>query len=276
MHGPADFDAFTPKFALEYHLSDELLLYASIQEGFKSGGYNIGSSQLDPFEPEEIWAYEVGVKSGLADGRVRLNGALFHYDYTNLQAQDSIANQPIIRNVGKARVDGVELEFLALVTEWLQFDGSVSYLDARFTEGELTEPLRPAPLDQPPGSVVRDLDGLSLPRAPEWKYNVGAETFIPVGHGGDLSVRVDYAWQSRIYYTVFNIDAASEDAFGLLNARIEYQRSGAPWSVAVHGKNLTDEAYFLNQILTGTYYGAEFVGTLGAPRTYGLEFRWSL
>lgn len=274
--GPAQFDALTPKLGLEFHASDSLLVYATIQEGFKSGGYNVGSSQRTPFKPEEIWAYEAGVKSDLADGRLRMNGAAFYYDYSNLQAQDSIQNQPIIRNVGEAAVAGVELELAARLSDRLQIDGSVSYLDAEFTEGALTEPLRPAPAGQPPGTLVRDLDGLRLPRAPRWKYNLGAASAWPLGNAGEVRLRVDYAWQSKVYYTVFNIDAASEDAYGLVNARLEYQRRDSGWTVALHGKNLTDETYFLNQILTGSFYGAEFVGSLGAPRTYGLEFRWSL
>jgi iron complex outermembrane recepter protein len=276
VNGPRNFSAFTPKFGIEYRISDTMLSYVSAQKGFKSGGYNIGSSQRDPFEPESIWSYEAGVKSDLAGGRLRLNAAAFHYDYTNLQAQDSIGNQPIIRNVGKAEVQGVELETVALIGAHLRIDGAVTYADATFTRGQLTEPLRPAPLDQPPGTLLRDLDGLRLPRAPKWKFNLGAQVDAPVAGIGDVVLRVDYGWQSKIYYTVFNIDAASEGSYGQLSARIELLPHNARWSIAAYGRNLTDETYFSNMILTGTVYGAEFVGSLGAPRAYGLELSVSL
>lgn len=271
--GPASFDSFTPKLGLDFRMKENVLLYASIQKGFKSGGYNIGSSQRVPFEPETIWAYEAGIKSDLADGRVRFSLAAFHYEYENLQAQDSIQNQPIIRNVGEAKVDGVEIETLAVIAGNFQVDASATYLDARFTKGELTEPLRPAPLTQAPGTVLRDLDGLRLPRAAEWKFNVGAQTRWAFRDMGEFILRADYGWQSKIYYTVFNIDAASQDSYGLLNARAQYTPGHGNWSIALFGKNLGDEEYFTNQILTGTFYGAEFVGSLGAPRTYGAEFR---
>jgi len=273
VNGPTTFSAFTPKFAVDYRVDDDMLLYASVQKGFKSGGYNIGSSQRDPFEAENIWSYEAGMKSELADGRVRLNMAAFYYDYSNLQAQDSVGNQPIIRNVGKAKVEGVEIEALAIVNQYFQVDGSVTYANAQFTEGELSEPLRPAPLTQDPGTLIQSLEGLTLPRAPEWKFNIGGQATVPVGEVGDLVLRVDYGWQSKIYYTVFNIDAASQDSYGILNARAELMSSEGKWSLAAYGKNLTDELYFANQILTGTFYGAEFVGSLGAPRTYGLELK---
>ncbi|GHA20648.1 TonB-dependent receptor [Arenicella chitinivorans] len=274
VNGPAEFSSFTPMFGVDYRATDDVLVYAAIQKGFKSGGYNIGSTQRDPFEPEEIWSYEAGLKSELADGRVRLNMAAFYYDYTNLQAQESVDNQPIIRNVGKAEVKGVELETAALVSDSFRIDGSITYVDAQFTEGVLTEPLRPAPLTQDPGSFLVDLDGKQLPRSPEWKVNVGAQWDLPINDKGDLSLRLDYSWQSKIYYTVFNIDAASEDAYGIVNARVNWAPSNSNWSVAIFGKNLSDELYFSNMILTGTVYGAEFVGSLGAPRTFGAEFNY--
>ena len=270
VEGPTTFDATTPKVALEWSPNDDVLLYASAQEGFKSGGYNIGSSQRTPFEPEEIWAYEVGAKTNLLQNQFRLNAAAFFYDYTNLQAQDSIANQPIIRNVGKAEVTGAEIEFVGLLSDIIQVDGSITYLDAVFTEGELTEPLRPAPLTQEPGSLLRDLNGLSLPRAPEWKVHLGGQADFQA-FAGDVTLRADYTWQDEIFFTVFNIDAASQDAYGLLRARASYAPTDSRFQFALFGENLTDETYFTNQILTGTTYGAEFVGSLGAPRTFGFE-----
>ncbi len=166
VNGPTTFRAFTPKLGIDFKPTDDVLLYASVQRGFKSGGYNIGSSQRDPFEPEKIWSYEIGVKSELIDRALLLNASAFWYDYTNLQAQDSVGNQPIIRNVGKARVRGFEVETVARPTDFLRLEGALTHVDARFTEGQLTEPLRPAPLSQDPGSLLRYLDGLRLPRAP--------------------------------------------------------------------------------------------------------------
>lgn len=271
VRGPSTFEAFTPKFGLDIEPTDDLLIYATVQRGFKSGGYNIGSSQQDPFEPEKIWSYELGMKGEFADGAVQLNSALFYYDYTNLQAQDSVANQPIIRNVGKARVTGFEVESVIRAGGGLTLEANATYLDAVFTQGQLTEPLSPAPLTQAPGSVLRDLDGLRLPRAPKWKIGGALQWDGDLDNGGELMARVSYTWQSKIYFTIFNIDAASEPAYGLLDARLAYTTPSGQWTLAAFGKNLTDEAYFTNQILTGTVYGAEFVGPLAPPRTYGLE-----
>ena len=271
VHGPAEFEAFTPKLGLDYRLNEDKLVYFQIQKGFKTGGYNIGSSQLDPYKPEKIWSYELGLKSEWLDNSLRVNSALFHYRYENLQAQDSIGNQPIIRNVGKSEVSGFETEFKLRVNESWLLDGGFTFLNAEFTEGQLTEPLRPAPAEQAPGSLVRDLDGLSLTRAPRWKLNVGLQYSTALENLGQLSARLDYSWQDKVYYTVFNIDAASQVSYGVVNARIMFDSEDEQWGLALFGKNLADETYFTNQILTGTVYGAEFVGTLAPPRTWGVE-----
>lgn len=119
--------------------------------------------------------------------------------------------------------------------------------------------------------MLRDLDGLRLPRAPKWKIGGALQWDGDLDNGGELMARVSYTWQSKIYFTIFNIDAASEPSYGMLDARLAYTTPSGQWTLAAFGKNLTDEAYFTNQILTGTVYGAEFVGPLAPPRTYGIE-----
>lgn len=86
-----------------------------------------------------------------------------------------------------------------------------------------------------------------------------------------MTLRADYTWQDEIFFTVFNIKAASQEAYGILRARASFAPAGDRYRFSLFGENLTDETYFTNQILTGTTYGAEFVGALGAPRTYGVE-----
>ncbi|WP_417615015.1 TonB-dependent receptor [Parasphingorhabdus sp.] len=275
VNGPTTFRAFTPKLGIDFKPTDDVMLYASVQRGFKSGGYNIGSSQRDPFEPEKIWSYEMGARTELLDRALLLNASAFWYDYTNLQAQDSVGNQPIIRNVGKARVRGFEVETVARPTDFLRLEGALTYVDAQFTEGQLTEVLRPAPLTQDPGTFVRDLDGLRLPRAPRWKFSLAGQIEQPLGDAGKITARTEYHWQSKIYFTVFNIDAASQESYGLLRASLGFTSADDKWSVRLFGDNLTGETYFTNQILTGTVYGAEFVGPLGSPSTYGVDLRFN-
>ena len=94
-------DEVTGRVALEYDVNENVLAYASVSRGFKSGGFN-GSGLEPPFEPEYLLAYEVGSKAILGDGRVQLNVAGFYYDYTDVQVQRIVNVGSSIDNAGEA------------------------------------------------------------------------------------------------------------------------------------------------------------------------------
>src|SRR3546814_15585743 len=82
--GQKRFNSFTPRVALDYQVTPDMLLYASWSKGFKSGTYNLGTPG-NPVNPEKVSAFEGGIKSTLFDRRLRLNVAGFYYDSTCLQ-----------------------------------------------------------------------------------------------------------------------------------------------------------------------------------------------
>jgi len=104
----ASFDDISPRAIVEFKPDDDVHLYASYSQGFKSGGFN--SFGLTPaFSSESVHAYEVGVKSELADRRIRLNASAFIYDYSNLQIRLPVPSGGVdIRNVAASEIKGVE------------------------------------------------------------------------------------------------------------------------------------------------------------------------
>jgi iron complex outermembrane recepter protein len=135
------FERVTWRVGLDYQLSNNNLLYASVSTGFRSGGFNSGQSQaaLTPtFNPETVTAFEIGSKNRFADNKVQLNLAAFYNKYNGLQEQRQIAAGPatlsIIENSGKARSYGVETEVIWKPVQALTLGGSFSYLDAKYTE----------------------------------------------------------------------------------------------------------------------------------------------
>jgi len=272
--------AWTPKFGVEYRASEDVLYYATATRGFKSGGFNSLQPSNPPYDPEYIWAYEAGVKSQLADNRIRLNASVFLYDYTDLQVSTFLNNLTFITNAAEATIQGVEVELLAQATDRLELGLAVSYLDAEYDEfltafGSL--PCSPAPCTRP----LREYDasGNKMVNAPEWKLNATAQYTWPLGDAGALLLFGQLSYQDDLYFTQINEPEVGQEAITLVDARVAWQSASAAWEIAAHAKNLTDEEYFHNGVrFTSTSDPAKDVFQIGnalgypAPgRTWGVQ-----
>jgi len=272
---PATFTAFTPKVGLNYQLSDAVFAYASASRGFKSGGFNIGSYQNTPFNPEKIWSYEAGVKTDLLERRLRLNLAAFYYDYTDLQVQDVEGNNTVVRNAASAVIQGLELETTALLGTAVQIDLAATYLNSEFRDSCLADPKHPLPQPEPgcTGPSQRNLEGLQLPRAPELKLSVGAQYTLDLPNTGQLILRGDYSHQSRIFFSAFEVTELSQEGYGWAKARLAYVAPGAGWQLAAFIDNITDEEVISNATYIADLVDSTITGNMAPPRTYGVQFK---
>src|SRR4030095_3915984 len=107
---------------LDYTLPEDTMVYGSLSKGYKAGGFNI-SECAGAFDPETLLAYEIGVKTQVADSRVQLNGAVFLYEYDDIQVNRFVNTSSSITNAAEADILGAELEFVVLATGHLGFDG---------------------------------------------------------------------------------------------------------------------------------------------------------
>lgn len=263
----ASFDDFTPKVGLNYTVSDQTFLYGSVSQGFKSGGFNVGSYQNTPFDPEEITAYEVGLKTDLLENRLRLNSAVFYYDYQDYQFQDVENNNTVIRNAAEAEITGIEIEGTALLGEGFSLDFGATYLDAEFANFTALDPKRPE-------LGFQVLDGRRLPRAPEFKYTLGLSYTAPIA-SGELTLRADYSWQDEVYFSAFNVQELYQDSYGWGKLRATYEPSDGGWSIAAFMDNVTDEEIISNATFNGDIIDSTVTGNMAPPRTVGVEFRFS-
>jgi len=263
--GEQEWDSFDPKIGIDYFVNDDVMLYASASKAFKSGGFNTLSLDFSTqeFDPEEILAYEVGVKSELLDRRVRVNLAAFYYDYTDLQQNQYSEAAVIVVNADSATVKGIDVDVTALVADGLELRAAVSYLDAKFDEFLTVDPLHPELGVQDLGEL-----GYRLPRAPEWAYNVAATYTHQLGAHGSLTWLGEYVWKDEVFHSPFNLDGVSQDSFGLLNARVTWRTPAENWSVSLWGKNLTDETWYQNSVVNLAFVGG--VRQPADPRTYGI------
>ena len=261
---------FTGRIAVDFTPTDDMLLYASIARGYKGGGFNGGLATNPrlylPFDPEKVLAFEAGLKSVLANGRLRLNLATFVYDYEGVQAAtprvDPRLGTPLnfLTNLAAADVAGIEAELRWHPTDNLEINAGMGLLDT-----ENNDP--GANFDGPTGDAPR-----KLPNAPDLTFHVAARYEVPLGDGGRLRLFTDYAWMDDHYKEIVNNLEVESQA--LWNARITYLPTDGGWSVALWGRNLTDELYRVDT-LTDPLTTGWGVYVNGLPRTYGVSLNYA-
>ncbi|WP_417320655.1 TonB-dependent receptor [Emcibacter sp.] len=236
-----DFSAVTGTIKLQYRWNDSIMTYASWSQGFKSGGFNQRYNDAPPnnqpitFDQEEAENYEIGFKADVSD-TLRLNGAIFHTDYTDLQLIYRLGVVPLLFNAGSASIEGFELEMTWNPTgRWL-VEGSIGYLDSSIDE--VVE------IDVPGQTVTATVDkGNRLPFSPEWKTNLGVSYFFDLGNGMELTPRVDVVYTSDMYYDAANSEGVIQDSYTLVNASLQLTDEDKGWKVTFGVNNLTDKLY---------------------------------
>jgi iron complex outermembrane receptor protein len=255
------------RFGLNYRVSDDILVYASYAEGFKSGGFNgrgdnavLSNSNVQPFDPEHVTTYEAGAKTELLDRRLRLNGAVFlsRYDDIQLLALNPQTALFETRNAGEAEILGAEAEVLAAPVDGVVLNLGIGWLDAEY------ETLRATSTD----IQIDD----ALPVTPEWTFNAGAQYSLDLSGRGELTFRADYSWQDEVSYQVGNDPLEIGPSYGLLNLRATYTTTDERISVSVFGTNVTNEDYLRSAQDSRSDLGTAYA-TPGAPREWGLELR---
>jgi iron complex outermembrane recepter protein len=258
--------AFTYKAGADYFVNDDVMLYASASKGFKSGAFNAGSFEA-AVNPEHIDAIEAGIKTTLLERRLRLNAALFQYDYQDLQVQaldPANLGREILRNAANATIKGAEIEATALLGEHFQADLGIALLDATYDDF-LT-------LDDTTNASV-NLKGNKLPNSPKYTLNLGLGYNVPFANGSSLKLHADYYHSEEKFFNENNSRVnALQPAFDLVNARITYAPSEASWNVALYGRNLGDELVFSRTTISRALLGNGYLAYLQPPRTYGIEF----
>ncbi len=262
-------DAVTGRLGLDWRPAEKTLLYASLSTGFKSGGfsgsYNASLAATRPVEAEDITNFELGYKSTLMNGRLRINAAAFTYEVKDYQAQVflTVAQGSVITNAGDVTGTGAELEVTAQVTENLELIGGIGVLSTEFDSDQIF-------------FVAGDeytLDGNELPSAPELTYNLVARYYIGLGNSGSLALQADYSWQDEHFLQIENDPYSLHESYGIANAKVSWESPSARYTLEAFVRNATDEEYFTYQNTLGGDWG---YGVWGQPRTTGVRVAWRL
>jgi iron complex outermembrane recepter protein len=249
------------KAELDYKPAKDVLLYASINRGVKGGGWAQPAVPTDPqllaHRPERLTDYEVGMKSTFLERRLRLNAAVFYYDYKDYQVflQEGLAQAIGNRN---ARVEGGELELSFIPAKGWDAQIGVSGLNATVFNVAL------------PDLEVADR---IMPQAPKWSVNgeVGYKWQVPTG---TMAIRADGKWDSDFYFSAFNAPVDVEKSHVVANSRAIYTNAAGNLDLTLFCKNLTDRRYRVYDLDISSIGFADQV--YAPPRTYGgtVTFRW--
>ena len=229
----------TYRFAVDWSFADQGLLFASYSTGYKSGGINQVAAPSRGatnavYDPEFVDAFEIGVKSTVLDGRLRLNAALYRNEYDDLQFQIFGPGGPEAFNARGATVQGIEIEGLAALTDTFGLDFSIGYTDSEFD-------------DQVVGGV--ELGGNQVQRTPDLTWSIGISKDWELDTRGSLRLRADYSYTDEMFYTAFNrvggfgAPGGSDlaDSYDNLNVRLFWYSPSDKWTVELAATNLTDE-----------------------------------
>ena len=256
---------WTGKLGVDYTPNQDWLIYANVSRGFKGGGFPAAISfmpeELFPYESETLTALEGGFKATLADGRVRLNLALYYYDWKDFQASAATdrANGVrviVVTNAGDAEVLGLEAELAWQPTDDLSFQLGFNWMDAEIVSGEY--------------------DGQTPTHAPKISYNgffrydfnsVNTGSFIPF-------VQVDFSYTDDIQFILPNHPGATEEAYTIANLRFGVRSQNLRWEIAGWIHNLGDKLYRTEVFGPGSGF---LPGRIhyGSPRLVGFSLNYT-
>jgi iron complex outermembrane receptor protein len=265
---------FTPKLGFGWKFAPEHNLYGTASQGFKGGMYDprmdlVGSGgpatpasllKRQGVNPEEVTAFEMGLKSSMNGGRLQTNAAVFYTNYKNVQIPGSIPTYDSAGNVngfagsltnaGKAKIKGIELEAISHLTQSLNVSAMYSYIDAKYDEWMVASG----------ASLINVAKYAEFQNTPKHSGNLSATYDWPLamgGRSGTLSLMNSVSYKSKVYQTEFvrtggtaALDATvpgnlllAQDAFTLWDAGVVWTSSDRKVQVGLHGRNLTDKRY---------------------------------
>ena len=276
-------DSLAPRLALQWFPNEDIQVYTSWARGFKSQTYNILNffSAPDAVEKSTTTSVELGVKSDLFDGTLRLNGAVFKTVTKNpISSVVALTSGGVVSffNAGESEVEGAEMDFLwQPMPNWnpgLAISGGASYIQAVYTDFQdgsgydEDSGLFYGP-DALTAQPARDFTGNDIPRTPKFSSNVSINQFITMGDFGDFEIGVDYAFKDSFFLSASNNPGTLQPQYELWSARATW--SYEPWGVALTGfvNNAKDEMYF-SQLIENDY-GIQ--GNFGAPKLYGVKLK---
>ena len=280
--GSDSFNDFSPRVALTYHWADGVSTYATVSKGYKSGGLDYIQSGamagVQPFLPEKLWNYEIGLKLAAYDNRLLVNAAAFYIDWKDLQIQTNFLAVPgdissaveLTQNATGARNIGFEIDAQAMVADGFVISGGYGYIDSEFDD---------FPVAILAGGSQVDLTGRTLPRTPKVTWNAAAQYDTAISNSINGFARIEAFGRSSSFS---DLEAVSQSIlglpqfpyraphFGVVNIRMGVSSGNVSLSGFV--ENLFEEDYYTS---TSENFGLAGMRVRPNPRRDGIRLKVS-
>lgn len=267
-----DFDKVTWRANLDYKISSNNMIYASVSTGFRSGGFNAGffTNPLLPggFGPENVTAYEVGSKNRFADGKVQLNLSAYRNEFSDLQVQNQflvqgasgVTTASVILNAARAHSMGIEAELQWVPAEGLNIAMSGTLMEAKYDRYANV----PAPANY---TGLLDYTGNEIPYSPSWKLTALVSYDFDLGSSGKITPQATLVWSDGFQLTDTNTALDRQNSFAKLDLRIGWRSADDRFSVEGFVNNVTNQI----TLQRATFGSRGLNQSFDAPRMFGIR-----
>ncbi len=279
---PSDADTFTyftPRFIVDYALTEEQMVYASLARGIKTGGFN---NAEDPaqlrYDVAENITFEFGSKNQLLDRRLTLNAAFYYIDWTNLQGEvpptnGSLSSSDLTTNLGDAISTGIEIESTYIFDQTWSVDVGYTYNHTSYKDGvKFTVATNNIDCDGVVCPTDGDVEGNQIPRTSKNQLSIGvnANFKLPMGWAGNG--RFDVNYQSKQYVTPLNVTTMGGRT--VANMSFAAHSPNDHWELNFWAKNVFDEEYVGYAFYIGIFN--QYLVSKGPGRSLGATVKYML
>jgi iron complex outermembrane receptor protein len=283
--GAAEDTAGTYRISARYEFTPTISVFGTYSTGYKgqtydlTTGFNANRAAAGPIKPERSRDKEIGIRTQFFDRRLTVNATYFDTNYKNLQAQtietlaDGTSNYRLT-NVGGLNTKGVEFEATARVADDFTLNGSVAYLDAKYTSFPVAQcwPLQTAaqgclPSTTPGAPASQNLTGARAVQAPKWKFSTSADYSPSLGGGLRGVAQANWQYQSSVYY-VAEDPQTFQKAYSIVNLNLGVRDEDRRWEVVAFVNNVFDQQYYPSLVNTAGNFGNVIATQTVLPRDF--------
>ncbi|WP_162806294.1 TonB-dependent receptor [Sphingosinicella terrae] len=256
-------------------------VYLSASRGYKGKAIDTNTGNvffLFPeravLDPETVLSFELGARTSWFRNRLTFNATLFYSDFSNYQASsfDNVTSSQILRNAGKLRSQGIEVDLAARPWRGATITGGAAFIDAVFDEyvGAPCTVVQNATGTCPVGG--QDLSGERLNNNPRWQFTLRGQQDFEIASGTTAYLRAEYNWRDDVIYGGDLNASTRQPAFGIANFRAGLTFADGAYEIVGFVENAFDESYAL-RIYDSPGFTGSYSAFFGPARTWGAELR---